>query len=547
MSEISKETIVVLGYGWIGQANALALSQMGYEVSYFDIVEPTYKYADMYANEYENITKLGNVLEVDSPHTWYLICVGDRVPENGIQDISLIVRASETLRNAKGGVILRSTVLPQNLDKIRFDYYLPEFLHEKKAVEECINPFYFVVGVNSSKNEPKFFSDWKGRSYKSFLGSPKQASYIKYLSNAWNATRIAFVNEFGDIMEEPNSEKNVRQIEEVLDFVLGRKNYLKYGKGYGGHCLPKDMHALFTVHQNSKNVAILKGAHLSNLAHLELQKKYSLPEWYSIWVTDDAIAGAGGSRIKALWFKFNSTPSIQSKRRRLRFITNFLQSVFPDRNLRAEAKIWNKLATKNARYYVNPKTKSGEDVNEYELRDSGLVDYEKFIKNDPIINKVFANTKNVVVAHIGCGIGRMTEFIATNFKEVHALDISSKMIEQAQKRLGGFRNITYTVTDGVSLPYKNENFDFVFSYQVMQHLPNINVLKKYMADTFRTLKKGGIAKLHLRTGRGVYKWSKFYGVSMTKEEAIKLAEEAGFKVLACEDDKPKNIWLTLQK
>src|SRR3989344_9044440 len=121
MSEISKETIVVLGYGRIGQAKALALSQMGYEVSYFDIVEPTYKYADMYANEYENITKLGNVLEVDSPHTWYLICVGDRVPENGIQDISLIVRASETLRNAKGGVILRSTVLPQNLDKIRFD------------------------------------------------------------------------------------------------------------------------------------------------------------------------------------------------------------------------------------------------------------------------------------------------------------------------------------------------------------------------------------------------------------------------------------------
>ena len=44
----SKETIVIVGFGWVGQANALALTHVGYEVFYFDVGKPTLKYADKY-------------------------------------------------------------------------------------------------------------------------------------------------------------------------------------------------------------------------------------------------------------------------------------------------------------------------------------------------------------------------------------------------------------------------------------------------------------------------------------------------------------------
>jgi phosphoglycerate dehydrogenase-like enzyme len=43
MSQIEQskeEKIVIVGFGWVGQANALALVQMGYQVFYYDVLPP---------------------------------------------------------------------------------------------------------------------------------------------------------------------------------------------------------------------------------------------------------------------------------------------------------------------------------------------------------------------------------------------------------------------------------------------------------------------------------------------------------------------------
>src|ERR1700749_3289191 len=109
----SKEKIDVIGFGWVGQANALALKLSGYDVSYFDPGEPSHHYG-AYANAYNQLTRLTHVLEADAPNTFYIVCVGDRVSEDGLQDISLIKMALDSLNGAKGTVILRSTVLPDS-------------------------------------------------------------------------------------------------------------------------------------------------------------------------------------------------------------------------------------------------------------------------------------------------------------------------------------------------------------------------------------------------------------------------------------------------
>ena len=266
----TKETIVVVGYGWVGQANALALSRLGCRVSYYDIAEPQIHYPE-FSDLYRTIPRIHDLFEQDALNTWYMVCVGDTV-RDGYQDVSRIKDALDNLRNAKGKVMLRSTILPQYLKDLRFHCYMPEFLHEKNAVEEALHPYYLVLSYREGAEEPEFVKELKNRSGKIFVGTPEEASYIKYLSNSWNAIRIAFINEFGDLVSKSGFNPN-----NVLNFIFEGRGYLRYGKSFGGHCLPKDLSALAGSHKSDFFKAVLE----VNEAHKEREK--DLPEWFSSW------------------------------------------------------------------------------------------------------------------------------------------------------------------------------------------------------------------------------------------------------------------------
>lgn len=543
-----KEKIVIIGYGWVGQANALALTMMGYRVFYYDVVPPKLHYQEAYAHIYGKINGLTNPLEEDGSDTWYLISVGDRVSENGIQDISLIIKANELVKSAQGGVILRSTVLPQNLEKLSFDFYVPEFLHEKHAVEECGAPFYFVIGKRNNRPEPDFFKDWTDRSHRIFRGTPKQASYIKYLSNIWNALRIAFVNEFGSTICDSKDPNNLKEINEVIDFVFEKKNYLKYGRAFSGHCLPKDTLAFFTAYALDKNVDIIRATHESNLKHKNLEKeRRHLPEWFSNWSYDIKFASVRKNFIVSSLRAWNASSLIQSSRRRLRFLNKAIQSAIPNKSLSELRSFWNKLAKENARYFVNPSTPSGKEATEFELRETGTADYEKYLKNDFFIKDRLGNFSDKLVLDLGCGVGRITEYMINDFKEVKGLDISEEMIESAKKRLAGKKGATFHLSKGNLIPLDGHSIDLVFSYQTFQHFPSESLIKDYLDEVYRVLKSEGIAKIHLRTGLGTYKWHWFYGLAVTPELVRRIAKQAGLNVLRSEVEGIKNLWVTLGK
>lgn len=532
-----KETIVIVGFGWVGQANALALTRMDYPVFYYDIAPPVLRYANKYAGAYAKVGPLGHILEKDGERTWYIVAVGDRAEENGEQDLSLIKSALGSLKSAKGGVVLRSTVLPQRLVGLNFDIYLPEFLHEVHAVEECLNPFYFVFGRRSAATEPSFLSAWRLRARKVFNGTPEQASYIKYLSNIWNAARIAFINEIGDLTRD----------EEVLNFVFEKKNYLKYGKAFGGHCLPKDLLAFTTAHGGGKNALLLSAVFASNELHKKREVGYSaLHEWFSSWEEERRALGDMRTGI-FLWNKFNSSAPAQMVRKRLRFLVSVISKMIPDRSLENVREIWDGLACKNARYYVNTKTPSGRDVNEFELRETGLADYRKYVAEDLLLAPVLARGADSSALEIGCGLGRMTEFFPQHFAKVAAIDISPVMIESAKKRLADAKTANFRVSDGRNVPFLDNQFDFVFSYQALRHVPTREVLAEKFKEIYRTLKPGGIAKLHIRAGRGLYKWHWAYGVPLNPAEAKAMVEAAGFKFIKHEIEDPKSLWIWLAK
>lgn len=217
----------IIGYGFVGQANAIGLKRLGFDVIAYDIKSKDNIYSQKEFNEIPLKTN-GELPE----YGINIICIADKNFEDGRQEVGHIAKVLEALAG-RGTVILRTTMLPRFLSGLRFDFYWPEFLHEKTAVEEFLKPDKVVVGRRMQEAFPfeKHFNPI-------YYCSPEEASHIKYLHNIWNALRIAFINEFGDNL----IKENIVQ-EKILDYFFKKEKYLKWGNAFSGHCLPKDTQA----------------------------------------------------------------------------------------------------------------------------------------------------------------------------------------------------------------------------------------------------------------------------------------------------------------
>jgi len=547
MAKRSKEKVVVVGFGWVGQANALSLKITGSDVYYFDIAKPQLHYADKYSNVYGDIPALAHPLEKDSENTWYVVCVGDKVSEDRHQDISAIEKTLAQLKDTKGGIVLRSTILPEYLSRLDFDYYVPEFLHEKFAVEECASPHFFVLGNRRSLDGmPDFLLSWEERSFKVFKGTPEEASLVKYLSNIWNALRIAFVNEFGDAVREPKTQRDIDKTSKILDYVLGKRAYLRYGKSFGGHCLPKDLRAFLGAYSEEGNTQLLTAVYDTNLAHKALEEKYqSLPEWFSSWESGTNDQQSPWVRV---WKKINSTPLVLSIRRRLRFLKDWTENILSTPSFKKQREVWNTYANKNHRFYMNPHTKSRHGVGEDEFRDAGKHDVEEYLLRDELLRELGGNFSDRTILEVGSGSGRMTEFLSEAYKEVHGIDIAEGLIDIAKKRLKDLGNVKFVTTTGDTIPLSDENVDVVFSYLSLQFMPDREAIKNYIGEMARILRSGGVGKIQVRTGEEPRKWVKTYGVSLSPREARKIIESHGLKVIKHHvEENGRNMWLWFQK
>ncbi len=199
-------------------------------------------------------------------------------------------------------------------------------------------------------------------------------------------------------------------------------------------------------------------------------------------------------------------------------------------------KLWNKLAKKNAKYFIN--SDYGQDITEEEFIRSGQSDCIKHIDSDTLfkIHKVFLE--------IGCGNGRMTQFI----KEGHnvlAIDISGEMIKQARERVSG---VYFAETDGYTIPFDDNSIDYAFSYLVFQHMKIKEMVESNFKEVYRVLKPGGIFKVRLRTDSVNDKMHKWWaGVNYDEDSAVSIALRYGFGVLKTEQVENYGLWLWLKK
>ena len=108
---------------------------------------------------------------------------------------------------------------------------------------------------------------------------------------------------------------------------------------------------------------------------------------------------------------------------------------------------------------------------------------------------------------IGCGAGRITMQLASYFNEVHAIDVSEKMIEYAKKNISR-SSVAFHLSNGMNIPLADKSISSVFSTHVFQHLDSLSVASKYFAEIARTMKTNGTLMIHLP----VYSWPSKSGI-----------------------------------
>jgi UDPglucose 6-dehydrogenase len=119
----------------------------------------------------------------------------------------------------------------------------PEFLREGKAVHDFMHPDKIVVGSLDKRSGDIVASLYSSLDCEVTRTNPRTAEMIKYVNNAFLATKISFSNEVGNICKELGIDTYEVMNAVGKDFRIG-PHFLNSGAGFGGSCFPKDVKAL---------------------------------------------------------------------------------------------------------------------------------------------------------------------------------------------------------------------------------------------------------------------------------------------------------------
>ncbi|HYG95634.1 MAG TPA: UDP-glucose/GDP-mannose dehydrogenase family protein [Solirubrobacterales bacterium] len=263
MSE--KDTVGVIGVGWVGLVTAACFAELGHRVIARDIVqekvdtlsrgevaihEPGLE--DLLRRNAERITFTTDMDELLEGARLLFVCVDTPPTYSGDADLSRVRSVVQDLSEDGDHVlIMKSTVPAGTGESIRRDMpnlsYVscPEFLKEGTAVKDFMNPDRVVIGADPGDEAA---ADAVERLYQPLGGEilrtdVASAEMIKLASNAFLATKISFINEIANVCEEVGADVGQVARGMGLDERIGT-SFLRAGIGYGGSCFPKDVSAL---------------------------------------------------------------------------------------------------------------------------------------------------------------------------------------------------------------------------------------------------------------------------------------------------------------
>ncbi len=250
--------VAIIGYGFVGKATDFGFSKNTKKI----FIDPKLN------------TSLEDIKAFDP--SYIFICVPTPMSDDGSQDCSILESIVEGLSKMdyEGIVILKSTVLPDILSKIRSKLanfvYNPEFLREKFAEEDFVNSSFIILGgekKNQKKVENLYLNHSNCKSSNFIYTDIFTASIIKYTINSFLATKVLFFNQIREIFDASGSSESWNEFIDIVNFDerIGSSHMMVPGhdgkKGFGGACFTKDTAALLNYSKKiSKEFTLLKNA-----------------------------------------------------------------------------------------------------------------------------------------------------------------------------------------------------------------------------------------------------------------------------------------------
>ncbi|MDC2998388.1 UDP-glucose/GDP-mannose dehydrogenase family protein [Candidatus Pelagibacter sp.] len=299
--------LCMIGTGYVGLVSGVCFSDLGNEVICVDkdvkkinnlkkgiipIYEPGLE--ELVLKNYKNkrLSFSTNLKESVKKSDIIFICVGTPTKKNSnnadLSQVYTVGREVSKCINKFKVIINKSTVpvttgdelekiLSKKVNKKYFSVVSnPEFLREGEAIRDFIYPDRVVVGCNDNKSKrilKNLYSPLISKGAKYVSTQRRAAELIKYASNAFLATKIAFINEIANLCEKTDIDIEDISIGIGLDKRIGSR-FLRAGPAYGGSCFPKDTKAIISTAEKFKtNLSIIKSVIRSNDLRSELLSK----------------------------------------------------------------------------------------------------------------------------------------------------------------------------------------------------------------------------------------------------------------------------------
>lgn len=130
----------------------------------------------------------------------------------------------------------------------------------------------------------------------------------------------------------------------------------------------------------------------------------------------------------------------------------------------------------------------GESYHNSRKKASGRL-HNEFIDVPTTIFLLPSDLKKTRILDAGCGSGIYAKMMAEKGANVTGIDVSSKMLEIAQRETPEEYQITYLIGDLYNLPFGNNSFDIVICTYVLE---NIKDILKIFQEFYRVLVPNGI-------------------------------------------------------
>jgi ubiquinone/menaquinone biosynthesis C-methylase UbiE len=157
---------------------------------------------------------------------------------------------------------------------------------------------------------------------------------------------------------------------------------------------------------------------------------------------------------------------------------------------------WDLRAQQNAMYFIDTRREAWDAESFFR---EGRAEAIALVA--PMLDRLDFDPRGRRLLEIGCGIGRLFPGFADLFAEVWGIDVSAEMVRQG-RALCPVPHARFVLGSGADLQgIEESSVDYCFSYIVFQHIPEIRVLWRYLADVRRVLRPGGAFQLHFRADR----------------------------------------------